>query len=163
MPTTITELDLLVKMTITAWDAQNKQLYKLINELTDEQWQKEVAPGKNRGIYLLGHLVAINDSMLPILDFGKILFPELHPVFIKNADKKNQDIPTVAELKENLDTINAVLKEHMQATTTVQWFERHTVVSAEDFANEPHRNKLNIIISRTNHMAYHLGQLQLLK
>ena len=82
-------------MTLTAWDAQNNQLNKLIDELTNEQWQKEIAPGKNRGIYLLGHLIAVSDAMLPILDFGKNLFPELHPVFIKNPDKKNQDIPTI--------------------------------------------------------------------
>ena len=163
MPTTATELDLVVKMTITAWDAQNNQFNKLINELADEQWQKEIAPGKNRGIYLLGHLIAVSDAMLPILDFGKNLFPELYPVFIKNPDKANQVFPTIAELKENLHAINATLKEYIQATTTAQWFGRHMSVSPEDFVNEPHRNKLNIIISRTSHMAYHLGQLQLLK
>jgi len=35
--------------------------------------------------------------------------------------------------------------------------------SAEDFAKEPHRNKLNIIISRTSHLQYHTGQIALLK
>jgi hypothetical protein len=40
-----------------------------------------------------------------------------------------------------------------------EWFTRHNNVSAADFANEPHRNKLNIIINRTNHTSYHLGQL----
>ena len=43
------------------------------------------------------------------------------------------------------------------------WLERHTAVSAEAFEKEPHRNKLNIIVSRSHHMAYHLGQLALLK
>jgi hypothetical protein len=36
-------------------------------------------------------------------------------------------------------------------------------VSPEDFAKEPHRNRLNVLISRTNHMANHIGQLLLLK
>jgi hypothetical protein len=44
-----------------------------------------------------------------------------------------------------------------------EWFEKHTAVSAEDFINEPHRNKLNIIITRTSHLNYHTGQLVLLK
>ena len=163
MQTTATELDLVVKMTITAWDAQNNQLNKLINELTDEQWQKEIAPGKNRGIYLLGHLIAVSDAMFAILGFQDRLFPALEPVFIFHPDKAGMDMPSVAELKEKLRVINARLKDHMQSTTTAQWFERHMSVSQEDFAKEPHRNKLNIIISRSNHMAYHLGQLQLLK
>ena len=163
MPTTTTELDLVVKITITAWDAQNNQLNKLIIELTDEQWQKEIAPGKNRGIYLLGHLIAVSDAMFAILGFQDRLFPALEPVFIFHPDKAGMEMPSVAELKEKLRVVNARLKDHMQTTTTAQWFERHMSVSPEDFAKEPHRNKLNIIISRSNHMAYHLGQLQLLK
>ena len=163
MSTTPTELDLVVKMTITAWDAQNNQLNKLISELNDEQWQKEIAPGKNRGIYLLGHLIAVSDAMFSILGFQDRLFPALEPVFIFHPDKAGLDMPSVAELKQKLRVVNARLKDHIQSTTTAQWFERHMSVSPEDFAKEPHRNKLNIIISRTNHMAYHIGQLMLLK
>ena len=163
MTTTTTELDLVVKMTITAWDAQNNQFNKLINELTDEQWQNEIAPGKNRGIYLLGHLIAVTDAMFSILGFRDRIFPAMEPVFILHPDQAGLDMPSVAELKEKLCVVNARLKDHMQSTTTAQWFERHMSVSPEDFAKEPHRNKLNIIISRTGHMAYHLGQLILLK
>ena len=47
--------------------------------------------------------------------------------------------------------------------TTAQWFEKHTAVSEEDFTKEPHRNKLSVVLSRTNHLAYHVGQLALLK
>ena len=35
------------------------------------------------------------------------------------------------------------------------------IVSDEDFAREPHRNKLNVLISQTNHLSYHPGQLSL--
>lgn len=162
MPTT-TELELVVKMTITAWDAQNNQLEKLFSELTDEQWQKEIAPGKNRGIYLLGHLVAVHDHMIELLGFGEKLFPEYYSVFVKDPDKKNMDLPSIATLKENLDAANTKLNEHIQTTSSIQWLERHMSVSPEDFAKEPHRNKLNIIISRSSHLAYHIGQLRLLK
>jgi hypothetical protein len=40
--------------------------------------------------------------------------------------------------------------------------DRHTAVSEADFALNPSRNKLSILISRTNHQSYHLGQLNLL-
>ena len=43
------------------------------------------------------------------------------------------------------------------------WFQKHSSVSAEDFAKEPHRNKLNIMITRATHLAYHTGQMALLK
>jgi hypothetical protein len=163
MSTITNELELLVKMSLTAWDAQNNELNKLLKELSDEQLQKEIAPGRNRGIYLLGHLVAVSDRMIPLLDFGERLFPDLHSVFVANPDSSANDLPSVAELKRDLEAVNTKLSENIKATTTPQWFERHTAVSPEDFAKEPHRNKLNIIINRTGHMAYHIGQMVLLK
>ena len=51
---TTTQFDLIVKMTLTAWDAQNGYLNKLLDELTEEQLMQEISPGRNRGIYLLG-------------------------------------------------------------------------------------------------------------
>jgi hypothetical protein len=163
METQTNELELLVKMSLMAWDAQNNALNKLLNELSDEQLQKEIAPGRNRGIYLLGHLVAVSDGMIPLMDFGEKLFPGLYPVFVKEPDSAINDLPSAVELKLDLEAVNAKLTEKIKTTTTAQWFERHTAISPEDFAKEPHRNKLNIIINRTGHMAYHIGQMVLLK
>ena len=157
------QLDLVVNMTLTAWNAQNGYLNKLLDELTDEQLMNEISPGRNRGIYLLGHLVAVSDAMLPVLGFGDRLFPALEEIFIKNPDKARQEMPSIPELKGNLVAINAKLKENINATSSTQWLKKHNSVSAEDFVKEPHRNKLNIIISRTSHMANHIGQMLLLK
>lgn len=55
-----------------------------------------------------------------------------------------------------------LLQEKFDNMTSEQWFEKHTAVSEEDFAKEPHRNKLNIIITRTSHLQYHTGQIVLL-
>ena len=57
-------MELPVKMTLTAWNAQNASFNKLLSELNDEQLNTEIAPGKNTGTYLLGHLVAVSDGML---------------------------------------------------------------------------------------------------
>jgi hypothetical protein len=51
----------------------------------------------------------------------------------------------------------------MATLQPAEWFNRHTVVSEADFEKEPHRNKLNLLINRTNHLSYHLGQLIYLK
>lgn len=149
-------------MVLSAWNTQNSSLEKLIASLTDEQLSKEIAPGKNTGIYLLGHLVAVSDGMLPLLGFGEKLYPELETIFLRNPDKSGLPKPSIADLKEALQSVNKKLAENIQSTPADEWFSRHTAVSAEDFAKEPHRNKLNIIINRTNHMANHIGQLLLL-
>jgi len=156
-------LELFIKMVLSAWDTQNNTLNQLLDSLTDEQLSKEIAPGRNTGVYLLGHLTAISDAMLPLLGFGEKLYPQLENVFINNPDKAGLPKPSIAELKNCLIDVNKKLSECMQATSPVEWFSRHMAISEEDYVKEPHRNKLNVIINRTNHMANHLGQMLLLK
>jgi hypothetical protein len=163
MDTTTIQLNLMVDMAQKAWESQNKQLAKLIDSLTDEQMAKEIAPGRNTGVYLLGHLIAVSDALLPLLGFSDRLFPDMDDVFIKNPDKAGLPKPTVAELKQRLETVNTKLNMHFQTLSVEEWLDRHTAVSAEDFAKEPHRNKLNVLLNRTGHMANHLGQMLLLK
>lgn len=161
--TSQSEKELFIKMVVSAWETQNKRLDDLLDKLPDEQIQSPVAPGRNRGIYLLGHLVAVNDAMLPILGFGEKLYPELEAIFLTNPDKAGLAMPTVTDLKKYWKEVNSTLTDHFTKMEPGDWFAKHTSVSAEDFAKEPQRNKLNILISRANHQSYHLGQLAFLK
>ncbi len=159
----MTTTEIAVKMIFDRWNASLKNCNDLLNSLSDETLQKEIAPGKNRGIYLLGHLVAVHDDMLILLDMGEKMYPELYEPFLKAADKATDQLPTVAALRDCWNKQCEVLKQKFDSLQPTDWFQKHTAVSAEDFANEPHRNKLNIIITRTTHLQYHLGQMQLLK
>lgn len=159
----MTQTAIMVKMILDRWNASVKNCDSLINLLTDEALQKEIAPGKNRGIYLLGHLIAVHDDMLILLDIGEKLYPELHEPFIQSADKTINQIPSVTELRTYWADQCALMKQKLEQLTPEEWLEKHTAVSSEDFAQEPHRNKLNIIITRTSHLQYHTGQLVLLK
>jgi hypothetical protein len=159
----MTTTDTFVKMVLDRWEASIKNCDTLLDSLTDEMLQKEIAPGRNRGIYLLGHLIAVHDDMLILLDMGEKLYPELNEPFIKSPDKTVTQLPSAAELRKFWTNQCEVIKQKFDSLKSEEWFEKHTAVSAEDFAKEPHRNKLNIIITRTSHLQYHLGQLQLLK
>ena len=154
--------ELFIKMVTAEWDKQNNNFIKFLSSATGEQLSKEIAPGKNTGIYLVGHLIAISDAMLPLLAFGEKLFPHLEGIFITNPDKSGLEMPTVVELRKQLKAVNEQLSAHIRATPPEDWFKRHMAVSDEDFLKEPHRNKLNVIINRSNHMSYHMGQLILL-
>ncbi len=150
-------------MVLDRWDGSIKNWDSILNGLSDETLQMEIAPGKNRGIYLLGHLIAVHDDMLLLLDMGEKLYPELQEPFIKSADKTVNKIPTASELRKYWTRQCEVLNQKFDSLKPEAWFEKHTAVSAEDFVNEPHRNKLNIIITRTSHLQYHSGQLVLLR
>ncbi len=159
----MSEKELFVKMTLSAWTAQNERVDKLIATLSDEKWMSEVAPGRNRGIYLLGHLTAVNDGMLKLLGFGEKLYPELETMFLKSKDKTVADIPSITDIKKYWKTVNEELLRHFNTLSATAWFEKHTAVSEADFAKEPHRNRLNVLIGRSIHQGYHLGQLAFLE
>lgn len=156
-------LNTYLKMVFDRWNASISNWDKLLNELSDETLQKQIAPNKNRGVYLVGHIIAVHDDMLKLLDLGDKQYPDLYDPFIKSADNPNTQYPSIAELRVYWSSQCEVLKQKFESLDPEAWFEKHTAVSTEDFAKEPHRNKLNIIITRTTHLAYHTGQLQLLK
>lgn len=154
---------LMVKMIFDRWYALIKNFDALLEALTDEQLQKEIVPGKNRGIYLLGHMVAVHDDMIPLLNLGEKLYPELYEPFVKSPDKAVNELPSAQQLKTYWHKQNEILKQKFDSLQPAEWFEKHNAISAEDFEKEPHRNKLNVIITRVSHLSYHLGQLMLLK
>lgn len=148
-----------IKMALSAWDSHNARVNKLVTSLSDEEWLADTATGRNSGIYLLGHLIAVSDGLFPLLGFGERLYPGLEKVFLESPDKSGLPTPSLSELKEYWKNVNAKLSEHISQMPAEEWFTRHNSVSEADFEKEPHRNKLNIIINRTNHTSYHLGQL----
>lgn len=151
--------DLFVKMSVSSWKTQNQKMDELLASLSDEQLARETAPGRNTGTYLLGHLTAVNDSLFKFLGFGELMHPELDEIFLRSPDKSGQQTPTLPQLRAYWNEINASLYSKIDAMAAAAWFEKHSAVSDEDFKKEPHRNKLNIILNRTAHQAYHLGQM----
>jgi hypothetical protein len=154
--------ELFIKQVLSAWELQNKRVNNLLVKLSDEELLAEVAPGRNRGIYLLGHLTAISDSMLPLLGLGDKLYPDLTTLFVATPDKSNLDYPSLDLLKSYWNNVNTRLTEQFATLQPEDWFTKHTSVSDEDFAKDPLRNKLGILLSRTTHQSYHLGQLTFL-
>src|SRR6478735_5465912 len=122
---------LFIKMVVAEWDKQNNNFNRFLSSVTGEQLSKEIAPGKNTGIYLVGHLIAISDAMLPLLAFGEKLFPHLGNTFIENPDKSGLKMPSLAELKEQSTRVNSELSKHIRSTSPADWFKRHMSVSDE--------------------------------
>ena len=155
--------ELTVKSVLDAWNSRIEAANKLFDSLSDEDLHKEVSPGRNRGLYLLGHLALVHDKMLPLLNFEAQLYPHLDEVFLTKPDRAVSDIPSVKEIRAIWNDVNSKLATHFTNTSADGWFEKHSSVTAEDFVKEPHRNRLNVLVGRTNHMQYHIGQVALIK
>lgn len=155
--------DLIVKMSLDAWHSNLKRMTDTFNGISDEQMMTEIAPGKNRPVYLLGHMAAVHDRMIPLMGFGERKLEHLDNAFLASPDKTVSEIPSIAELRTAFNEANETLASHFTTLSSDEWLGKHTAVSDEDFAKEPHRNKLNILFSRTSHIASHLGQLAWVK
>jgi hypothetical protein len=151
------------RIALNAWQIQVDRSTKFLNEMSEEQLFKEIAPGKNRGIYLVGHLAAIHDAMPEILGLGKKAYPELHSIFVDAPDKANEKIPSVKELRQIWTTVHERLKNEFAKMPPERWFTRHESMTDEDFEKDPARNKMSVLLNRTSHLAYHFGQMRLLK
>jgi hypothetical protein len=154
--------EIFVKMALDGWQGQLKATDVTLDKLSDDELMNEVSPGRNRGIYLLGHLAAVHDLMMPLLRFGEALYPELQPVFLDAPDKTIALLPPAGQLREQWQAVNAKLKNQFDGLPADEWFTRHANISAEDFVKEPYRNRLNVLLTRTSHLSYHRGQLALL-
>jgi hypothetical protein len=143
--------------TVNAFKANLERADKLFAGLTAEGLLKEVAPGRNRLIYLWGHLTATHDRMIELLGLGERLHPEFDALFLGAADK-TLELPSAEEMKKAWDAANGRLLKGLATLSVSDWLKKHGAVSDEDFAKEPLRNRFSILLSRANHLSYHLGQ-----
>ena len=152
----------LVDSALRTWQQAVDRATKLFSSLSEQELEREVAPGKNRLIYLWGHLLAVSDAMYAQLRLGERLHPEFDALFLKAPDK-TVELPSGAVVKAAWDEVHDRLKAEMAKLTPAEWVERHAVVSEEDFAKEPHRNRFTMLLGRIGHLGFHLGQAVLAK
>ena len=133
------------------------------NALSQDQLEQEIAPERNRLIYLWGHITAVNDGLFPLLGLGPKLYPEMEAMFITNPDRAAVTIYSAEQVKQAWNHINEKLFAGFSGWSPTEWLERHRAVSAEDFLQESHRNRFTAVLSRNTHMAYHFGQATLTK
>ena len=151
------------QMVVHALHDKGHHVDNVLAEVSDDQLLREVAPGRNRGIDLVGHLDVLVNSMLPLVGYGENPAPYLVEPFVKTPDKQTDDLPTANELRKEWEKAKTTVEKNIKNTAPGEWFQKHTSISEEDFAKEPHRNKLNVVLSRASHVDYHLGQLIFLR
>ena len=153
----------LIDSALRGWKLNIDRIDDFFRPLSQEQLEKQIAPGRNRLIYLWGHMTAINDALFPLLGLGPKLYPELDHMFLSSPDRTVPTIYSGKDLKEISNRVNDSLWTAYLEWSPSEWVEKHTAVSAEDFAKEPHRNRYTILLTRTMHMALHFGQAVLAK
>ena len=146
---------------VNAWKAVIDRLNEIVRSASDDDFETVVAPNRNRVFYIVGHLVAVHDRMLPLLGIGERLHPEYDAPFLTSPDTHAAGDISAADLRAAWSSVNDALTAKIEALPADAWFEKHTSVSDEDFQKDPLRNRLSVLLSRTNHASFHQGQLRL--
>ncbi|MDF7813820.1 DinB family protein [Hymenobacter sp. YC55] len=152
----------IVDLVVNQFEGKVQQTSAVFTTLGAEAAQLPVAPDRNTVGYLLGHLVAVHDKLLEGLSLGERLHPEWDSLFLA-PQQNGSTYPAYQELLGAWQQVNAELGAGFATLTVADWLTKHAYVSDEDFAREPHRNKLNLLLSRTGHLFHHGGQLVLVK
>src|SRR2546425_11866233 len=103
-----------VALGLKVWKAQIERADKLFGSLSSEDVQREIAPGKNRLLYLWGHLTAIHDAMLPLLGMGERRHPEVDVAFVSNPAKSQAAIPSHEQVRQARKTANGDLLKGLE-------------------------------------------------
>ena len=145
------------------WDTYNNRMQKLLDTISNENFNKPVAPGANSPSWILGHLVDTDDKLLELFGIRSRLFPELEKIYHHERGANQAGHLTKDQLITQWKAILAELNRAFKSMSESDWHGRHVAVSEEDFKKEPHRNKLNVMLSRVSHKASHLGQIAMQK
>ncbi len=141
------------------WDTYNRRMQKVIETISDENFQRPVVPDGNSPSWLLGHLVDTDDALLQLFGISERMFPELAKVYHHERGSNQSGHLSKTDLAEKWKAVLAKLDEAFKSMNENDWLGRHMSVTEEDFKKEPHRNKLNVMLSRVGHKASHLGQI----
>lgn len=135
-----------------AWLLQNRKISDLINRLSDDDLRKDVVTGRNSGLYLLGHLIASNDMLMPLFGFGGKMYPEYEKIFLCTPDKCSQKFPPTDLVRKHWFALNEELRGRFAAMEEKEWI----------CQSEQETERLKIMLNVVNHQCYHLGQLAFL-
>jgi uncharacterized damage-inducible protein DinB len=138
-------------------------MQKILDTISEDDFFKPIVPSGNSPSWLLGHLADTDDALLNVLGIRERLFPELDTIYHHERGSNQAGHFSKAELNAKWKTIVAELDKAFKSMTESDWLGRHTLVSEEDFKKEPHRNKLNVMLTRVTHKASHIGQIAMLR
>jgi hypothetical protein len=137
-------------------------MQKSFDALTDENYFKQIVPNGNTPSWIMGHLVDTDDRLLELFGIRDRLFPELSTIYHHERGVNQTNHLSKSELMTKWKSISEELGNAFKSWSEADWLSRHMAVSEEDFKKEPHRNRLNVMLSRVEHKASHLGQIAML-
>ena len=140
------------------YDVMVEWVNGVLSGLADEDFNLELAPGKNNGVWILGHLIVCDDDFSEYMGKDEILYPQYIELFGQHTKVQSPEkYPSVKELRESWKKVCEKNVKVYKQITDEELKEDHALVkNAED---DYFKTKENIIMHWQLHEMYHAGQL----
>src|SRR5262245_60475533 len=99
----------MIDSALRVWKSNADRIDTFFGARSPEQLEQEVAPGRNRLIYLWGHIAAVNDGLFPLLGLGPRLYPEMEVMFIANPERASITAYSAEQVKQAWNQIHGRL------------------------------------------------------
>jgi hypothetical protein len=133
-----------------------------LDRLTNDDLALEIIPGRNHGVWILGHLIASDDDLSLFLGKGPLLFPEYQALFAQGCPcRAAGEYPSPDLLREQWDAVCAKNTRIHAALTDDELDLPHDMVEGNP-ADDYFGTKARVIMHWHMHQAYEAGQLALL-
>jgi hypothetical protein len=143
------------------WKVMCAWVNMYLNELSDEELLSDIISERNHGVWILGHLVASDDTLSEYLGYGPMLFPETQ-VFAQGSNlMPAAEYPHPMILRGQWAQVCKKNDSILRQLRDVELDEPHTKING-DYLNDYFKTKRNVIINWTFHQLHHAGQLALL-
>jgi hypothetical protein len=152
----------MIDQLLDQWENKIRETTDLFEAIGEGMAMEPVAPGKNRVIYLLGHLIVVHDLLFEALELGSRSFSNYDQLFLTPQHVSNI-YPPYELLLQQWTSLNSKLTARLRQLSINEWHSKHHYISEADFVVQPKRNKFNIFISRNSHLFHHAGQLALIR
>jgi len=133
-----------------------------LNAITDEELKAEIIPGRNHGVWILGHLIASDDDLSLYITKEHITYPDIHKLFKQGSTIQSPEkYPPVPDLREKWKRICKKNENLFNQLTDEVLDEYHEMIKG-DPAKDYFKTKERVLINWTFHQIHMAGELALL-
>lgn len=133
-----------------------------LHAIKDDELLIEIVPGRNHGVWILGHLIASDDDLSLYITKEPILFPELQEFFKQGSTLQEiEKYPPIPDLREKWKKVCEKNENVFNQLTDEMLDEYHEMIKG-DPEQDYFKTKEVVLINWTFHQIHMAGQLALL-
>ncbi|HEY4304914.1 MAG TPA: DinB family protein [Gemmatimonadaceae bacterium] len=144
---------LFTRIALNTWKATVGRFDDIVVGCSDEELEREVTAGRSRLFYLIGHITALHDRLLPVLGLGERKHAELDAEFGDERDAHRSSALAPGRLRQLWSEVNAALLFGMEKLTPEQWLEKASSAAEQ--------SRLSVLLAWTDHVSLHSTQLRI--